>query len=300
MTFSSFQNFFRSYGLFVSITIGCLSPFLHEISEQYFAYFLMPMLFFVFVRIHAPLRDLHWSHALLLAWNFGFPCVTFWVLKALGFSTDLAMAAFLAAITPTGTAAPVVMTFLEGKMEYVVLAFLLTTLGFTFVIPFLFPLFYGTATPGLSLMILKKVSGVVLLPMILAIVCRWLYPRSQEWGYRAQSVSFLLWQCLIILICAQMAHSVWENSQVLYAIPQVFLVSLLICVLNFAAGFFLGGSRFRHECSQSLGQKNCSLTILVAILYANPAVALGPSLYILCHNSWNAMQIAHHQKKSVR
>jgi len=295
-----FKSFFRSYGLFFSITLGCCCPFLHEFSELYFAYLLMPMLFFVFVRIHAPIHALHWSHALLLLWNFGFPCLAFLFVRALGSSTEFAMAAFLCAVTPTGTAAPVVMTFLEGRMEYVVLAFLLTTLSFTFGIPFLFPFFYGVETPGLSMVILQKVSGVVLLPMFLAILCRLVYPQSQDWGRKAQDFSFLLWQCLIILICSQMSHSVMVNREVLYAIPPSFLIALSICILNFTAGHFLGGKRFGRECSQSLGQKNCSLTILVALLYATPTIALGPSLYIMCHNTWNAIQIARHEKSKKR
>ncbi len=257
----------------------------------------MPMLFFVFVRLHAPLHTLRWSHALMLLWNLGFPCVVFGVLTALGVSKEIAMGAFMCAVTPTGTAAPVVMTFLEGKMEYVVMSFLLTTFAFTFSIPFMFPVFYGVETPGLSLIILKKVAGVVFLPMILALLCRLFYPKSQEWAEKAKDFSFLLWQALIILICAQMSHSLLENHAMIYDIPMVFAISLLVCISNFVAGFFLGGKSFARECSQSLGQKNCGLTIFVAMMYASPMVALGPSLYIICHNSWNAVQIAYHERK---
>jgi len=289
-------HFFRSYGLFFSITLGWFCPLLYPITEKYFAFFLMPMLFFTFVRIQAPLRAFHWSHLLMLLWNFGFPCVTFGILRTLGFSLDFAMAGFMAACTPTGTAAPVVMTFLDGKMEYVVLGLLLTTLTFTFAVPFLFPLFYGVETPGLSLMILRKVSGVVLIPMVLAVLCRWFYPKSQEWGKKMKDLTFGLWQILIVLICAQMSHSILQDRSVLYAVPQIFLISLTVCTLNFTVGRILGGKKYAAECSQTLGQKNCALTILVAIVYATPIVALGPSLYIVCHNTWNAMQIARHEK----
>ncbi len=300
MNFQTVLNFYRSYGLFISIATGCLCPFLHVISERYFAWLLTPMLFFVFVRIHAPLHAFHWSHAPLLLWNLFFPCVVFLTLKGIGFSTDVAMGGFMAAASPTGTAAPVVVTFLEGKMEYVVVAFLLTTLGFTFSIPFLFPVFYGVETPGLSLVILEKVAGVVLIPMFLAFICRMVYPKSEEWGYRARDFSFLLWQCLIILICSKMSFSLWENRELLNLVPQAFFISLTVCFLNFAAGRVICGKNFAREASQALGQKNCGLTALVAILYANPLVVLGPSLYIVCHNSWNAVQIARHERQKRR
>ena len=300
MSFQTILNFYRSYGLFISIAVGCFCPFLHVISEQYFALLLMPMLFFVFVRLRAPFHAFHWSHLPLLLWNLLFPCAVFWTLRALGFSADVAMGGFMAAVSPTGTAAPVVMTFLAGKMEFVVIAFLLTTLGFTFLIPFLFPLFYGVETPGLSFMILEKVAGVVLIPMVLAVLCRLIYPRSEEWGYRAKDFSFLLWQCLIILICSKMSFSLWENHELLYHVPECLIIAAAVCFLNFAAGYVFCGRKFAREASQALGQKNCGLTILVAITYANPLVVLCPSLYIMCHNSWNAIQIARHERPKAQ
>ncbi len=45
------------------------------------------------------------------------------------------------------------------------------------------------------------------------------------------------------------------------------------------------------ECSQALGQKNTTLSIYLALTYASPIAALGPTFYVLWHNLWNAWQL---------
>jgi BASS family bile acid:Na+ symporter len=53
----------------------------------------------------------------------------------------------------------------------------------------------------------------------------------------------------------------------------------------------LGGREYPREASQSLGQKNTTLTIYLALAYANPLVALGPTCYVIWHNLWNSWQL---------
>ena len=68
-------------------------------------------------------------------------------------------------------------------------------------------------------------------------------------------------------------------------------VSALSCAGSFAIGRLLGGSEFRREASQSLGQKNTSFTIYLALAHVSPLVALGPTFYVLWHNLWNAWNL---------
>ena len=68
-------------------------------------------------------------------------------------------------------------------------------------------------------------------------------------------------------------------------------VSLVLCLLGFITGRIIGGKRLFLESSQSLGQKNTTLTIYLALTYASPAAALGPAFYVIWHNSWNAYQL---------
>jgi BASS family bile acid:Na+ symporter len=75
------------------------------------------------------------------------------------------------------------------------------------------------------------------------------------------------------------------------------LISLLICILNFGLGALLGGEHFRQEASQSLGQKNNSFVIWVALTFINPLVAMGPTFYILYHNLYNSWQIYRFERR---
>ena len=69
------------------------------------------------------------------------------------------------------------------------------------------------------------------------------------------------------------------------------LVSFLLCAVNFTLGKMLGGKEFSRESSQTLGQKNTTLTIFLALSFGTPESALGPVFYVLWHNLWNAFQM---------
>ena len=53
----------------------------------------------------------------------------------------------------------------------------------------------------------------------------------------------------------------------------------------------IGGREFSREGSQSLGQKNTTFTIYLALTYASPLIALGPTCYVIWHNLWNSWQL---------
>jgi BASS family bile acid:Na+ symporter len=72
---------------------------------------------------------------------------------------------------------------------------------------------------------------------------------------------------------------------------EIALASLLVCVASFTIGRWIGGREFPRESSQSLGQKNTTFTIYLALAYASPVVALGPTCYVIWHNLWNSWQL---------
>ena len=72
---------------------------------------------------------------------------------------------------------------------------------------------------------------------------------------------------------------------------QIGVMALLVCGFNFGLGYLLGGRTRAAECSQALGQKNTTLSIYLALTYASPIAALGPTFYVLWHNLWNAWQL---------
>ncbi len=70
------------------------------------------------------------------------------------------------------------------------------------------------------------------------------------------------------------------------------LTAGILCAIMFAIGKSIGR---RHgdaiTAGQSLGQKNTTLSIYLALTYASPIAALGPTFYVLWHNLWNAWQL---------
>jgi BASS family bile acid:Na+ symporter len=72
---------------------------------------------------------------------------------------------------------------------------------------------------------------------------------------------------------------------------EIAVATSLVCAANFALGWAIGGRQFRREASQSLGQKNTTMTIYLALAYASPLVALGPTCYVVWHNLWNSWQL---------
>jgi BASS family bile acid:Na+ symporter len=205
---------------------------------------------------------------------------------------DVALASFFAGITPTATAAPVIMSFLRGRVDYVVAAFLVTNLVIAALLPLLLPLVLGHATPDVFASISLSVGVVVFVPMAVAWLVRVAHPRAVEWPRRLGNVSFSMWVTMMFLITASASHFIRTHAE----IPRGVLLEIagataLVCACNFALGRVIGGRDFPREASQSLGQKNTAFTIYLALTYASPLIALGPTFYVLWHNLWNSWQL---------
>jgi len=193
---------------------------------------------------------------------------------------------------PTATAAPVVVSFLRGRVDYVIAAFLVTNILMASLFPALLPLALGRATPGVVLQVLGSVGGIVFIPLGAAWLLRAIHPPAIDWPRYLRNFSFGLWVLALFLITANAAH--FLNSQP--ELPALVLVEIaaatfLVCAANFALGWAIGGRQFRREASQSLGQKNTTLTIYLAMTYANPLIAIGPTCYVVWHNLWNSWQL---------
>jgi bile acid:Na+ symporter, BASS family len=80
-------------------------------------------------------------------------------------------------------------------------------------------------------------------------------------------------------------------------LAAIAFVSLVLCIVNFGAGALLGGRNHWQEASQSLGQKNLSFVIWIALTFINPLVALGPMFYVLYHHLYNSWSIFQFERK---
>jgi bile acid:Na+ symporter, BASS family len=285
-----FTGLARTAAILVAFALGALIPQAHAFSSA-IQWLIMGMLFLVFLGTTWTRRTLQRSHALLLAANLLMGPLGYALGHLVG-GRDVALAGFFAGIAPTAAAAPVIISFMRRDVAYVTASFVLTNLAVAAVLPFLLPAVLGSIDTTLFAHIAGTVALLIFAPLLLALAVRRIHSSATQWPARLRDASFGAWMLTLFLVMANASHFVRTQSDAPRIIlVEIALVSLAVCAANFALGRLLGGRRHAAEASQSLGQKNTSFTLWLALAYANPLVALGPTCYILWHNLWNAWQL---------
>lgn len=288
----------RTAAILLAMILGALLPAAHVFAGA-IRWLVMAMLFLVFLQTRFTRTALHRTHAALLIANIGMGFAAWGIGWWLG-GREVALAAFFAGITPTAIAAPVIVSFLRGRVDYVIAAFMLTNLVITALLPLFLPLVLGRATPDVFVQVLASVTLVVFVPMAIAAAMRRVHPAAATWPAAMRNVSFGMWVTAIFLISAQTSAFIRAQTDMPHTVlAKIAGVTLALCAANFALGRVLGGRAFAREASQSLGQKNTTYTIYLALTYANPVVALGPTCYVLWHNLWNSWQLRHSHRPST-
>ena len=124
----------KGLSLLFTMLVGALIPQGHVFSD-WIQYLLMVMLFFAFLDIEF---RFHKSVMWVLLANVMVAFVVYMVLAP--FNLILALAAFMTAIAPTAIAAPVIISFIQREVEYVVASVMLTNIACAFVVPITLPL----------------------------------------------------------------------------------------------------------------------------------------------------------------
>ena len=283
-------GFGRTAAILLAMVIGALLPQAHALSWT-IRWLVMAMLFIVFLGTRPAREAFRRSHGMLLLANLGIGFGA-WGLGWLVGGRDVALAAFFAGIAPTAIAAPPIVAFLRGRVDYIIAAFFLTNLGIAALLPLLLPLVLGRATPDAFVQVLRSVAVVIFVPLVVAWLVRALHPPAGEWPARRGDLSFAMWVVAIFLVTANASDFIRRQTtapQVVVA--QIAAVTLAVCASGFALGRLIGGREFGREASQALGQKHTTFAIYLALTYASPLVALGPTCYVVWHNLWNSWQL---------
>ena len=280
----------RTAGMLAAFGLGFLCPWAAALNWL-IRWLIVAMMFFVFLQVRVSWRALRPAHLLILLANAAIGVGSWLLLKPFA-GNELAQAAFFTGITPTATAAAVIVGLLGGRVDFAVSAFLATNFGMALLFPFLIPLVIGNPAPGVFWQVVDSLLVVIGIPLAAAVPVRLFYRKAAELPKKCKDVTFFLWVGAIFLIIANASHFLRGQSHLSgRVLLDIAAISLGICVFNFWFGRFLGGKKFRRESSQVLGQKNTTLTIYLALAYANPLVALGPTFYVLWHNAWNTCQL---------
>lgn len=284
------SGYIRTAAILFAIALGALVPSAHSLAWL-IRWLIMLMLFGVFLQVKLTRASLHRSHAYLLLANLvmGFAS---WLFGWLIGGHDVALACFFAGITPTASAAPVIISFLRGRVDYVIAAFVITNLSVAAVFPFILPLVLNRVAPVSFGPVLGSVALIIFVPLGVAWLVRSLYPPAIEWPGRWRNVSFGIWTTAMFLITANASDFVRRQADTpKLVVIEILITSMVVCAANFVVGRWVGGRTFPREASQSLGQKNTSFTIYLALTYVSPLVALGPTCYVIWHNLWNSWQL---------
>jgi BASS family bile acid:Na+ symporter len=208
------------------------------------------------------------------------------------FDGDAALAAFVIAIAPTAAAAPVITSFLEGKVAYVTFAVLLNSCAVGFIIPLSLPFLLDTQTAISIFDILLPVLSVMFIPLSLALLIRYFLPSLQDWLLRYKVVSYYLFLANVYIA---MSRATWfirfESGASLESLLAIGLASLGVCLSSFGLGFLLDRRGQGLEASMALGRKNTMFALWVSLTFVNPLTAMGPMFYILWQNAFNTVQL---------
>ncbi|MCX6966917.1 MAG: hypothetical protein NTZ46_03900 [Verrucomicrobia bacterium] len=280
----------RTAKLLAAMALGFAFPAAH-VYACCIPYAMMVMLWLAFLDMRpAGFRRQH-LYLLVANWAVGLAA---WAIL-LPFNRQLAIAALLIGLTPTATASAVVTGMLGGRVEFVAGSVLLTNVVAGLLFPVALPLLLGSHFAMQTAPFLKQTAYIVVAPLLLAQTIRVGAPAWTRSLLRFRHFSFYLWLVALFLVTANASHFLrvqWHAGGGILQIAQIALLAWILCIVNFVLGWKLGGEAFARETSQSLGQKNTLFTIWISLTYVNPLVALGPTFYVLCHNSYNAWQLA--------
>lgn len=285
----------KGLSLLLTMLIGAFVPQAHALSFL-IQYLLMVMLFFAFLDIEFKPKAFQKSVLWVLLANIVVAFVTYAVLAP--FNLMLALAAFMTAIAPTAIAAPVIISFIGREVEYVVASVVLTNIASALIVPIMLPTLIGTAIQISIWEVLQPVLVVMFVPLIFSQLAKLLPTNSQAFIRKGKIFSFPIWLLNLFIISANASDFLRNgNTNSVSTLTIIALVSLAICIINFGVGALLGGRSHWQEASQSLGQKNLSFVIWIALTFINPLVAMGPMFYILYHHLYNSWSIYQFERK---
>ena len=192
-------------------------------------------------------------------------------------------------------AAPVVTAKLGGKLEQMTTYTFISNFITALLIPVCFPLIDKAANVSFLtafLTILHGVCMVLVLPMLLAYIVKHGMKRLHRWIVGVNDLSYCMWAGSLLIVSGTTAKNIAHADTTLTFLLIIALLGLVLCVIQFAVGRFIGhyfGAT--TESGQALGQKNTAFAIWIAYTYLNPLSSIGPGCYILWQNIINSVEI---------
>lgn len=281
--------------MFLAMALGVLIPQIHILSFL-IQYIVMAMLFFAFLDIRVDLKSFSKYVYLVLLANIVMAFIGYGIFVQLNLT--LALVAFIIGIAPAAIASPVVIKFIEGKVEFSIAAVLLTNVFSAVIVPIVLPFIVKTIIHISIWEVLQPTIITMFVPLLFSHLVKYLPSNVQIGIQKGKNISFILWLTGLFIISSEASSFIRSEKSVSFLIIlYIAILSLVFCLVNFWIGAWIGGQEFRREASQALGQKNLGFVIWIALTFVNPLVAIGPTFYILFHNIYNSWLIYKFEKQ---
>ncbi len=275
--------------IFSAILLGSIFNYGHTYTYL-IRYNLMLMLFFAFIGTSFDLKIFKTSHYKILAINILLPISLYLLIKP--FHSLLAELAFVLTIVPTAAAVPVIAEMLKTDIGITTGSLLLTTPIIAILLPFLLSVLLGVGGDISTINLVLPILSVVLVPMLLSQSIRFTLPKLAGQLSKWSFISFPLFLLNIVIACGNASHFIQQNlAEVGGELYWIAGVTILLCLINFRIGRFVGRKENPLAYELALGRKNTMIGLWLALTYFSPLVALGPICYIICHNTYNSYQM---------
>ena len=207
---------------------------------------------------------------------------------------------FVCVICPTAAAAPVVTEKLGGSIGSLTVYAIIANVVTSIIIPLFFPMVEKSSDISFataSLMVLRNVTTVLVIPLVLALVSRRVIPRVTARIKEFRNLGFYLWCFNLTIITGITMRNILHASLSGTVLAILLILPLFIALLQFTIGKLVG--RYYGDsisAGQALGQKNTVVGIWLTLTFLNPLAAVAPGAYVLWQNMVNASQLWYKQK----
>jgi bile acid:Na+ symporter, BASS family len=284
----------RVFVLPVAIVLGFFFHVFFASLNILTPYLIFAMLFLTLCSLNVKKMHISMLHLWLLLFQMVLSLALYFILRP--FNEILAQGALVVILTPTATSATVVAVMLGANLANLATYTLICNLAIVVASPFYFS-FIGTHVnlPFFlsSLIILKKVTPLIVIPFILALLFQKFLPKLTIQIIKRQNISFYFWAVALTIVVGRTIDYIYlqDSSQNMIIILMMAL-SLFLCIIQFAFGRWVGG-KYNDKVTggQSLGQKNIIISIWMAQTYLNPLASVVPATYSLWQNLFNSYQL---------
>jgi len=284
--------------IFTAILIGSIFNYGHAYTFM-IRYNLMVMLFFAFIGTSFDFKIFKKSHYKILAINILFPISLYLLLRP--FHQLLGELVFVLTIVPTAAAVPVIAEMMKADIGITTGSLLLTTPIIALLLPFLLSYLLGIGGDISAINLVLPILTLVFIPMILSQSIRFALPKLGDQLSKWSFIAFPLFLLNIVIACGNASHFIQQNlAEVGGELFWIAGVTIIICLINFRIGRFVGRKENPLAYELALGRKNTMIGLWLGLTYFSPIIAIGPICYIICHNTYNSYQMWETERRMVK